>query len=63
MSTTFQYNLIKEFKPYNKYISQLTKPVLRVLIQGKISFEKCFSCIFINYNFRMSNSMRSLYRE
>lgn len=34
MSTNFKYNLNKSLKKYVKYIPQLSKPVLRVLIQG-----------------------------
>lgn len=35
MSTNFKYNVTKSLKNYTKYLPQLTKPVLRVLIQGK----------------------------
>lgn len=35
MSTNFKYNLNKSLKKYVKYIPQLSKPVLRVLIQGR----------------------------
>lgn len=35
MSTNFKYNLNKSLKKYAKYIPQLSKPVLRVLIQGQ----------------------------
>lgn len=34
MSSNFKYNLSKALKKYAKYIPQLSKPVLRVLIQG-----------------------------
>ena len=34
MATNFKYNLSKSLKKYTKYVPQLTKPVLRVLIQG-----------------------------
>lgn len=34
MSSNFKYNLCKSLNKYTKYIPQLTKPVLRVLIQG-----------------------------
>lgn len=42
MATNFKYNLSKSLKNYTKYIPQLSKPVLRVLIQGMTFF------IFIN---------------
>lgn len=35
MTTTFRYTLTKSLRNYTKYIPQLSKPVLRVLIQGK----------------------------
>lgn len=35
MSSNFKYNLAKSLRNYTKYIPQLSKPVLRVLIQGK----------------------------
>lgn len=35
MTTNFKYTLTKSLRNYTKYIPQLTKPVLRVLIQGK----------------------------
>lgn len=35
MSTNFKYNLAKSLKSYTQYIPQLSKPVLRVLIQGR----------------------------
>lgn len=38
MSTNFKYNLTKSLRSYTKYIPQLTKPVLRVLIQGMVIF-------------------------
>lgn len=42
MSTNFRYNLSKSLKNYTKYIPQLSKPVLRVLIQGKQFFFSFF---------------------
>lgn len=35
MSSNFKYDLSRNLKKYVKFIPQLTKPVLRVLIQGK----------------------------
>lgn len=34
MSQTFKYSLAKSLKNYVPFIPQLTKPVLRALIQG-----------------------------
>lgn len=42
MTSNFKYNLTKTLKNYSKYIPQLSKPVLRVLIQGKFYFNKIF---------------------
>lgn len=38
------YNLIKSLKPYVKYIPQLTKPVLRVLIQVSVHYIESRKC-------------------
>lgn len=37
MNTNFKYTLTKSLRKYTKYIPQLSKPVLRVLIQGRYS--------------------------
>ncbi|XP_037027712.1 COMM domain-containing protein 5 [Bradysia coprophila] len=44
MSTNFKYNLNKSLKKYVKYIPQLSKPVLRVLIQVSVHYIESRNC-------------------
>ncbi|XP_017849103.1 uncharacterized protein LOC108604238 [Drosophila busckii] len=38
MASNFRYHLLKSVRPYSVYIPQLTKSVLRVLIQGSVHY-------------------------
>lgn len=38
MSTDFKYAVMKSVKPYGKFVPQLSKPVLRVLVQVSVHY-------------------------
>ena len=44
MSSNFKYNLSKCIKPYVKYVPQLSKSVLRVLIQVSVHYLESRKC-------------------
>lgn len=44
MTSNFKYALLQSLKPYTKYIPQLTKPVLRVLIQVSVHYIESRKC-------------------
>ncbi|KAL9901082.1 COMM domain containing 5 Like Sm protein 4 [Glossina fuscipes fuscipes] len=44
MSTNFCYTVVKNLKPYVKYFPQLTKPVMRALIQASVHYIETNKC-------------------
>ncbi|KAM7362202.1 COMM domain containing 5 Like Sm protein 4 [Cochliomyia hominivorax] len=44
MSTNFRYAIMKTIRPYIKYFPQLTKPVMRVLIQVSVHYIESSKC-------------------
>lgn len=63
MTTNFKYTLTKSLRSYTKYIPQLSKPVLRVLIQGKRELELITNFRW-TWNWRLSIcSFRALHRK
>lgn len=44
MSSNFKYTMLKTVKPYIKYVPQLSKPVLRVLIQVSVHYIESRKC-------------------
>lgn len=44
MSTNFYYTVVKNLKPYVRYFPQLTKPVMRVLIQASVHYIETNKC-------------------
>ncbi|TMW51615.1 hypothetical protein DOY81_003265 [Sarcophaga bullata] len=44
MSSNFRYSIVKTIRPYVKYFPQLTKPVMRVLIQVSVHYIESSKC-------------------
>ncbi|KAI8122938.1 hypothetical protein FF38_11764 [Lucilia cuprina] len=44
MSSNFRYTVVKTIRPYVKYFPQLTKPVMRVLIQVSVHYIESSKC-------------------
>ncbi|XP_061390452.1 uncharacterized protein LOC133325743 [Musca vetustissima] len=44
MSTNFRYTVVKTIRPYVKFFPQLTKPVMRVLIQVSVHYIESSKC-------------------
>lgn len=44
MASNFRYTIVKTIRPYVKYFPQLTKPVMRVLIQVSVHYIESTKC-------------------